>query len=521
MPTIYQDRCGVSLYDAQYSTGKKGPIPQGVIEEVLAALMRFRRTCQDFGVRDDAVRIVATEATRNAINSQEFQQQIQTKIGWKVELLAKDEEGRVGAMGIASSFQSIKGLVLDLGGGSVQITWIISENGNVQTSPKGSVSFPYGAAALMMRLKEVGSEGKTSLQRELATNFGKALEDLEIPQSLLDAANEEGGFTLYLSGGGFRGWGYILMSLHNIQPYPIPIINGFCVPKSSFLPPINELSTKEATFRISSRRASQVPAISLIIEALTQAIPSMSKIRFAQGGVREGLLFSQLPADIRAQHPLITATLPYAPPSASSLVQLLRSAIPEASDSESPSAPLLSLAFLTSTIHLLNAHSSLPKDIRAAAALRSTTTGLLSNAHGLIHEDRALLALILWERWGGEISPTDIDFMAKMQEFVGLEATWWAKYAGRIAQGIGEIFPAGLIRKEEENTTIEIIATRQVVEKGKRYGDEVLQVRIRMLRDGIEEAVREMGVGLEKLGKKKHRGAGKEGWGMRVEVIID
>lgn len=467
---------------------------------------------------------MATEATRNATNSQDFQQQIQARTGWKVELLAKEEEGRVGALGIASSFQSIKGLVLDLGGGSVQMTWMIAEDGNVQTSQKGSVSFPYGAAALTMLLEEAGTEAQDELRRELIIKFKQAIEDLEIPQSLKDAAKDEGGFTLHLSGGGFRGWGYILMSLHPIQPYPIPIINGFLVPKSAFLPQTEQtesVSNNDSTFRISTRRASQVPAIAFLIRVLAQALPSISTIRFAQGGVREGLLFSQLPSTVRAQHPLVIATLPYAPPSAIALARLLKSAIPySAEHANKLPIYLTSEPFLTSTVHLLNAHSSLPKDIRAAAALRSTITGLLASAHGLIHEERALLALVLCERWGGEISPTDADFLTKLQELVGQEASWWAKYIGRLAQGLGEIFPAGLVRNEDDHGTLTVELMWGVSEKEKMRGEEVLRVHIKVLREDVEDSIRMMKNGLEKLGKRKSWVGGKEGYGKRVEVII-
>lgn len=467
---------------------------------------------------------MATEATRNATNSQDFQQQIQARTGWKVELLAKEEEGRVGALGIASSFQSIKGLVLDLGGGSVQMTWMIAEDGNVQTSQKGSVSFPYGAAALTMLLEEAGTEAQDELRRELIIKFKQAIEDLEIPQSLKDVAKDEGGFTLHLSGGGFRGWGYILMSLHAIQPYPIPIINGFLVPKSAFLPQTEQtesVSNNDSTFRISTRRASQVPAIAFLIRVLAQALPSISTIRFAQGGVREGLLFSQLPSTVRAQHPLVIATLPYAPPSAIALTRLLKSVIPHSAEHANKLPTYLtSEPFLTSTVHLLNAHSSLPKDIRAAAALRSTTTGLLASAHGLIHEERALLALVLCERWGGEISPTDADFLAKLQELVGQEASWWAKYIGRLAQGLGEIFPAGLVRNDDDHGTLTVDLMWGVSEKEKMRGEEVLRIHIKVLREDVEDSIRMMKNGLEKLGKRKSWVGGKEGYGKRVEVII-
>ena len=116
LPTVFQDRAGISLYDAQYQSGEKGPIPQDVIDSVLAALARFKVACADFGVPNDKIRILATEATRTAVNSVEFRQQIKDAIGWEVDMLPKEAEGRIGALGVASSFSNIEGLVMDLGG---------------------------------------------------------------------------------------------------------------------------------------------------------------------------------------------------------------------------------------------------------------------------------------------------------------------------------------------------------------------------------------------------------------------
>ena len=42
--------------------------------------------------------------------------QIKDATGWEVDMLAKEMEGRVGAMGVASSFNQVEGLVMDLGG---------------------------------------------------------------------------------------------------------------------------------------------------------------------------------------------------------------------------------------------------------------------------------------------------------------------------------------------------------------------------------------------------------------------
>ena len=433
-------------------------------------------------------------------------------------MLAKEEEGRIGAMGVASSFSSLKGLVMDLGGGSVQLTWMIAMEGEVQTSPQGSVSLPYGAAALTRLLAEAetsGSRAASQLQQEMTAKFKQAIKDLQIPSAITHATKNEDGLTLYLSGGGFRGWGYILMVSHEIQPYPIPLINGFQVFKSSFLPKaVAESSINNSTFGISSRRASQVPAVSFLITALTNALPSLTTIRFAQGGLREGLLFSSLPVSIRRKHPLITATIPHAPPSTDALLQLLKSGIPSPRhDLKIPKPAFLTdPALLIALVHLLNTHSPLPKDIRAVAAVRSTTSGVVASAHGLAHEDRALLALALCERWDGEVSPSDTVFHSKLQELVGKEQSWWARYVGRVAQAVGECYPAGIVRDGEER--IGFNAGWGVDKKGERC----VEVQVRLRRD--DEVIPSFVGDLEKVGKKKNWIGGRDGWGIKVEVEV-
>lgn len=117
LPTIYTDREGISLYDAQYSRGgSKGPIPPEVIDDVVRSLLKFKTVCADFAVPETNIRILATEATRNAVNSEDFRRQIKDATGWEVDMLPKEAEGKIGAMGVASSFSEVEGLVMDLGG---------------------------------------------------------------------------------------------------------------------------------------------------------------------------------------------------------------------------------------------------------------------------------------------------------------------------------------------------------------------------------------------------------------------
>jgi retrograde regulation protein 2 len=69
---------------------EKASIPPEVIHEVLAALLRFKNTCVDFGVPDNQIRVIATEATREAINTAKYRKAIRDRLGWEVEMLPKE-----------------------------------------------------------------------------------------------------------------------------------------------------------------------------------------------------------------------------------------------------------------------------------------------------------------------------------------------------------------------------------------------------------------------------------------------
>jgi retrograde regulation protein 2 len=457
MPTLYQDRAGISLYDAQWSTGEKAPIPDPVIKSVLSTFRRFKSTCRDFGVHDSNVRIIATEATRQAINSEDFRAQIKKATGWTVEMLPKEQEGRIGAMGVVSSFANVRGLMMDLGGGSTQITWLISDHGHVRMSEQGSVSMPYGAAALSRRLAEatkLGGKALDTLREEITTTLKDAVSHISLPEEINKDAKSSQGLALYLSGGGFRGWGFVLMSQHPVSPYPIPIINGFRTTTNVFndVQLVTQAAANEDNiFRVSGRRASQVPAVALLVSCLAQALPAVSTVYFAQGGVREGSLFVDLDAETKAQNPLVTATVPYATASVEALTALIKSADP-APGRSATTPPLITNHLLVALAQGLYIHNNLNKDLQAAAALRSTTTGVLAAVHGSSHDERAGLAIMLCERWGGvsALSPADADFYQRLVELLGAQEAWWCMYYGRVAAVIGEIYPAGVVRPGEE-----------------------------------------------------------------------
>ena len=531
----------------------RGPIPQPVIESVLEALRRFKITCADFGVPEMNIKVLATEATRTAVNSEDYRRQIKEATGWEVAMLAKEMEGSIGAMGVASSFQGVEGLVMDLGGrsrqtiisssvgcerssflltklgGSTQITWMISKDGEVQTSPNGSFSFPYGAAALTRKLDEVearGPQATEQLAAEMKSNFSTAYRDLNIPASLHTKAEQDGGFTLYLSGGGFRGWGHLLMSQSAITPYPIPIINGFRVSQRDFqsITQVQNVAAKQDIFRVSKRRAAQVPAVAFLVNLLCLAIPNIKEIRFCQGGVREGFLFDALDKETKAMDPLTAASARYASLSSAAIAELLLGAIPPPNQHQPAKSPPPSLtrAVLRALSSLLYLHSSLPKESASLAALYCPITGALVSAHGISHTDRALLALMLCQRWPGELPPPHESLQDRLRQLLSREEVWWCKYLGEVAGLVGEVYPAGRIDAEEPRLKFQAEWAGQ---QGRKGSDEGIRLAILTRKAGdpvtVSAVLAGMVQGIEHVGKKKHWIGGSDGIGFGIGIRVE
>lgn len=537
IPTVHFHRVNISLYEAQIDpdTGSRIPIPQSVIDRVVSAIVRFQIICVEIGVLPSNIRLIATEATRTAVNSTAFTDAIRDATGLSVAMLPKEQEGIVGAWGIASSFSDVEGLALDLGGGSMQMTWIISHSGDVDISPQGSVSFPYGAAALTQKLadlkrgksKEEAQKAKENFRHEMASNFRAAFEKLEIPDSLVKKAREQGGFPLYLSGGGFRGWGYLLLYLHQTrgQSYPISIINGYSAPKEDFenTEALEEVArTAHEIFRVSDRRRAQVPSVAFLVNVLAESLPhGIKEAHFCQGGVREGMLFREMLPVVRQQDPLEVATSPYAPSSADSISALMLAALPRPSAERSvPSS--LSVHLIQAFANALYVHSTMAKELSSSAALYSTSTGILASTHGIPHSHRALLALMLQERYGGELPPRDVDFKSHLQGILTPEEVWWTRYIGKLGFVLGQLYPTGSIDTFKPRIVPSAVWASGLGKKGNKSGLK-LEITIQRvpsdpthLKAELEHDVKK----IEKVGKRKNWIGGRDGWGMSILIDV-
>lgn len=541
IPTVHAHRVGISLYDAQYDseTGAKIPVSKSIIRSITGAILRFQVTCVQFGVPSSRIRIVATEATRTAMNSAEILASIERTTGYQVELLDKTDEGRLGAWGVASGYSDIEGLAMDLGGGSTQITWVVSHGAELHISPQGSISFPYGAGALSRTLAEL-QKGKSKkeaqhaidrLRREMKDSFLDAYKKLQIPERLANEAKQNGGFRMYISGGGFRGWGYLLLYLHQTKGrhYPISIINGYRAERDEFAntETLKEVArTADRIFRVSDRRRQQVPAVAFLINVLAESLPhDIKEVYFCQGGVREGILFQQLQPVIRRQDPLEVATTPFRTRSAGSIGHLLLAAIPPPSTANNKHLSIpstLNVHVIQAFANAMYAHSGISKELASTAALYSTSTGILAEAHGISHGDRTRLALMLQERYGGDLPPREEKAKETFQDLLSPQEIWWIRYIGKLGLVIGILYPTGIIDSLWPRVLLSVRWASDLGKRRDKFGIELTFTAHAtsdhmMIKEVIERAKGK----IEKVGKKKNRIGGRKGWGIKVKVLVN
>lgn len=73
------------------------------------------------------VQVFATEAMRTVKNKEDMLGAIRKESGLNVDTLSPPMESLFGAMGARSGFNHVDGLFMDLGGGSVQMTYVNSK----------------------------------------------------------------------------------------------------------------------------------------------------------------------------------------------------------------------------------------------------------------------------------------------------------------------------------------------------------------------------------------------------------
>src|SRR5690554_3523223 len=108
----------VRLYTGM--TGSGHVLQPAAMQRALDALDMFASYCRTAGIED--VIATATSAIRDAVNGTEFLQRVREETGLVVQLLDADQEAAAGVLAAANTAAHEDALVLDIGGGSAQLS---------------------------------------------------------------------------------------------------------------------------------------------------------------------------------------------------------------------------------------------------------------------------------------------------------------------------------------------------------------------------------------------------------------
>ncbi|MDA5194379.1 Ppx/GppA family phosphatase [Govanella unica] len=249
----------------------------------LQTLERFAILIKRMRVRD--VRAVATAAVRAADNGSEFIEAITIRCGFKVQVLTGNEEARMSAMGVLAGIPDADGVMGDLGGGSLEL---------VNIGPAGigqNVSLPLGPFLLQDLMKKD--------KRALFAHIDDHLQ--RIPW--FNIGRDRDFFTV---GGAWRA----LARMHiEHTGYPLHILHHYRIPREDVLSLCTLVSSMspQSLARIPNvaiKRAETLPFAATLLRRIFEVVKPKQLIVSALG-LREGLIYSAMPEEVRKRDPLL------------------------------------------------------------------------------------------------------------------------------------------------------------------------------------------------------------------------
>jgi exopolyphosphatase/guanosine-5'-triphosphate,3'-diphosphate pyrophosphatase len=126
--------------------GASGHLSQEAMDRGVETLSVFGRFCQANALSSEDVHPVATSAIRDAANRDRFVRRAQDATGLKIRVLSAEDEARYGYVAAVNTTTLSDGVVVELGGGSMQLVEVADRRA------RSLRSFPLGAVRLTEEL---------------------------------------------------------------------------------------------------------------------------------------------------------------------------------------------------------------------------------------------------------------------------------------------------------------------------------------------------------------------------------
>jgi exopolyphosphatase/guanosine-5'-triphosphate,3'-diphosphate pyrophosphatase len=257
----------------------QGNLPAEVSERAIRVLRDFRQIAVGSGARK--VIAVATAALREANNGDEFLQRARRLTGLPIRLLPPEAEARCAFLGAVYEMAVEHGLVLDIGGGSLQMAYFRDR------ALRSTWSLPLGALRISDRFLKSDPPHKQEIRR-LEGFAVKTLARAGIPELSEDEV-------LIGTGGTIRNLGKIDARLRG---YPITRLHGYVLTLGR-VRALNEIfcgrrsSARTGIPGLNSSRTDSITGGGLLTEAVLEQVGA-GRMLVAGLGLREGLLLEAL-----------------------------------------------------------------------------------------------------------------------------------------------------------------------------------------------------------------------------------
>lgn len=278
-----------------------GQLSEAAMERSLAAL----KVCAEKIRRRKAIRVkaVATQACRGATNGPDFVRRVQEETGLKLQIISPREEAQLSVAGCMSLFdrEQDAALVVDVGGGSTELSWVDLKGGGLDAKPrqfaawklpiKAWLSIPVGVVTLAERFPE-GERAEEGWFRAMVDDVKVRIEAFPHAEPMRDIF-AEGRAHLIGTSGAITS----LAGLHlGLPRYDRNIVDGLWMDRADCDVASERLQGLTAAERalepcIGADRADLVLAGAAILQAVQELWPC-SRVRVADRGLREGLLMS-------------------------------------------------------------------------------------------------------------------------------------------------------------------------------------------------------------------------------------
>jgi exopolyphosphatase/guanosine-5'-triphosphate,3'-diphosphate pyrophosphatase len=261
------------------ATGELGEQP---MQRALEAAEVFAHFCAATGIESKDIAPVATSAIRDASNQAAFIERVERETGLQVRVLAKEEEAYYGYLAAVNSTTLADGVVLDLGGGSLQLIEVNSRH------PGRVGSWPLGAVRMTEHFLPDGDEATKKERKALQKHVLATLAD-DAPW--LGRASRR----LVGIGGTMRN---LAAAAQAEAGEPSLGVQGFQIHREQLDDLIDELAALPASERASIKgikygRADLILAGAIVVQSVLEA-GGYDAIEVTEAGLREGVFFGEL-----------------------------------------------------------------------------------------------------------------------------------------------------------------------------------------------------------------------------------